>query len=83
MYIIMEVQVFPEGNMSTPCYAYENLNSAESKYHAILSSAAVSSLPIHTAFMLTDTGQIIKSQSYTHEIEPEPEPEKSEETENQ
>lgn len=72
----MEVQVFPAGNMSTPCYAYENLNSAESKYHAILSSAAVSSLPIHTAFMLTDTGQVLKSQSYKHETQ-------SEESENQ
>lgn len=78
MYIIMEVQVFPAGNMSTPTYAYENLNSAESKYHAILSSAAVSSLPIHTAFMLTDTGQVLKSECFRHEIEPEPEPEENE-----
>ena len=82
MYIIMEVQVFPAGNISTPTYAYENLNSAESKYHSILSSAAVSSLPVHTAFMLTDGGQVLKSECFRHEIQPEPEPE-PEETENQ
>lgn len=80
MYIVMEVQVFEGGSMSTPCYAYEDKNKADQKYHAILSSAAVSSLPTHTAFMLTDDGYVIKSECYTHEIpEPEPEEEESEE----
>lgn len=75
MYIVMEVQVFPNGSMSSPCYAFEKLNSAEAKYHAILSAAAVSSLPVHTAFMLTDTGRTIKSECFKHETEPEPESE--------
>ncbi len=79
MYIVMEVQVFSDGSMSTPCYAFENLNSAESKYHSILSSAAVSKLPTHTAFMLTDGGQVLKSECFRHEVEPEPTPEPEEE----
>ena len=73
MYIIMEVQVFADGGISTPCYAYSDKNKAEQKYHAILSSAAVSALPIHTCFMLTVEGHVIKSESYTHEVQPEPE----------
>ena len=73
MFIIMEVQVFADGATSTPCYSYDNRNSAEAKYHSILSSAAVSKLPRHTAFMLTDDGFVIKSESYNHETEPEPE----------
>ena len=72
MYIIMEVQVFADGAMSTPCYAYDNRNSAEQKYHAILSSAAVSALPRHTCFMLTVEGRIIKSESFEHPVEIEP-----------
>lgn len=69
MYIITEVQVFADGGISTPCYAFDDRNKAEQKYHAILSSASVSALPRHTAFMLTDDGYVIKSESYTHIVE--------------
>lgn len=78
MFIIMEVQVFADGGMSTPCYAYSEKNKAEQKYHAVLSSASVSALPIHTCFMLTDDGYVVKSECYKHEVEPEPEPESEE-----
>lgn len=72
-YIVMEVQVFADGGMSTPCYAYDTRISAESKYHAILSSAAASKLPRHTAFLLTDEGDTLESKSYEHPTEPESE----------
>lgn len=75
MIIVMEVQVFGTGQVSTPCYAFENRNSAEQKYHTILSAAAVSSLPRHTAYMLTDDGMVLKAESYAHEVAPEPESE--------
>lgn len=74
MYIIMEVQIFANGGISTPCYAYSDKNRAEQKYHTILASAAVSTLPRHTCFMLMDDGRVIRSESYEHPIEPEPEP---------
>ena len=74
MFIVMEVQVFPDGNVSTPCYKFDDRYAAEQKYHAILSSAAVSNLLVHTAFMLTVDGQVIKSETYRHEPEPDPEP---------
>jgi hypothetical protein len=64
--VVLEIQVFEDGKMSTPCYAYDNRNSAEQKYHAILSSASVSKLPRHSAVMLTDDGYYIKSESYEH-----------------
>ena len=66
MFIVMEIQVFEDGKMSTPCYAYDNKNLADSKYHAILSSASVSALPKHSAVMVTDDGYYIKSESYVH-----------------
>lgn len=66
MFIIMEIQVFEDNKMSTPCYAFAERNSAEQKYHSILSSAAVSKLPKHSAVMLTDDGYYIKSESFTH-----------------
>ena len=62
----MEIQLFKDGNMSTPCYAYDNRNSAEAKYHSILSGASVSKLPKHSAVMLTEEGYYIKSECYEH-----------------
>lgn len=68
-YLVIEIQKYDSGAMSTPTYAYDNINSAEAKYHAILSSAAVSALPVHSAVLMNEAGYMIKSQSYTHETE--------------
>lgn len=67
MYIVLELQTNANGTVSSLINQYENQNAAESKYHQILAAAAVSSLPIHTAFMLTNEGYTIKSETYTHE----------------
>lgn len=80
-YIVMEIQTFVTGAVSTPTYAYDSQASAESKYHAILSSAAVSKLPKHAAVLMTSEGYVQESRCYEHEIpepEPEPEPEETE-----
>ena len=76
-YIILEVQSNADGTVGTIITTYDESekDSAESKYHLILSSAAVSSLPRHTAFMLKDDGRIIRSECYEHPIEPTPDPE--------
>lgn len=80
MYIILEVQTNADSTVGTLITSYENQNEAESKYHTVLASAAISTLPKHTAFMLTDDGYVIKSECYKHDIPtPEPEPEPTEE----
>ena len=54
---------------------------AESKYHEVLASAAVSELPQHSATLLTSDGRAIMNQCYKHVvITPEPEVEPEEET---
>lgn len=75
MFIILELQTNTDGTVGTLINTYTEQNDAESKYHSVLASAAVSSLPKHTAFMLADDGRVVKSECYTHEIEPEPESE--------
>lgn len=77
-YLVIEIQKYDSGAMSTPTYAYDNQNSAEAKYHSILASAAVSALPVHSAVLMNEAGFVIKNQSYSHI--PEPEPEAVEET---
>lgn len=71
MYLVMEIQVFEDGKTSTPTYAYDNRNSAEAKYHSILSGASVSKLPKHSAVMLTEEGYYIKSECFEHQKEGE------------
>lgn len=67
MYIILETQTNANGTVGTLINSYEDRNAAESKYHQVLAAAAISQLPRHCAFMLTDEGYTIKSEFYVHE----------------
>lgn len=68
-YLVLEIQTFDTGAISTPTYAYDDRLAAESKYHAILSSAAVSKLPSHTCVLMTSDGRFISFQNYEHQPE--------------
>lgn len=66
-YLVIEIQKFANGNMSTPTYAYDNLNSAEAKYHQILAAAANSELPVHSAMLFSEEGFPMRHECYKHE----------------
>lgn len=68
-YMVIEIQMFENGNVSSPTYSYDNRLSAEAKYHSILASAAVSKLPTHTCILTTSEGRMLMSQCYKHETE--------------
>ncbi len=68
MYIVYEIQGTGD-SVSTLTYDYKNKNEAESKYHSVLSDAAVSSVPIHTAILMTDKGTSLDKQYYEHPVE--------------
>ena len=73
-YIVIEIQKFDTGAVSTPAWAYDNENSAWSKYHTVLSAAAVSQLPVHSAVIMNESGYCIEHKCYEHpQSEPEPE----------
>lgn len=70
MFIVIELQKNEEqvaNLVTTHATAYE----AESKYHQILSAAAISEVGTHSAIMLTDAGEYLKSEHYTHSSEDE------------
>lgn len=71
MYIVIELQTNPNGTLGNLVWAYASQNEAEAKYHSVLSSAAVSSLPVHAAVILRNDGLQIAAQSYTHKQEVE------------
>ena len=66
MYIVLEIQKNGDGTVGNLVYTYEDKNEAGSKYHSVLASAAVSILPVHTAFLLTDDGFKVESKCYRH-----------------
>lgn len=75
-YLVIEIQKFDTGAISTPTYAYDDRNTAEAKYHSILASAAISALPSHACTMLTEDGRLVRNEVYKHEpIVEEPTPE--------
>lgn len=67
MFIVIEMQTNTDGSLGNLVYKYNTKAEAESKYHAILSAAAISSLPVHTALMTNEYGMDVKSQYYIHE----------------
>lgn len=74
MYIVFEVQTNKDETASTlvTTYPTSEKSQAESKYHLILSAAAVSGVYKHSAFMLKDDGRLLKSECYTHDTINEP-----------
>ena len=65
-YIVVEIQENTDGTVGNLVYSYDTPNEAESKYHAVLSAAAVSQIPFHSAFMMNSRGGYINSQCYEH-----------------
>lgn len=64
MYIVIEIQT--SNAVSTLTWQYDTLQAAEAKYHSILAAAAVSSLPVHAAVVMTNAGVVCKSEAYRH-----------------
>jgi len=68
-FIVLEIQTNVDGTIGTLINSFDTRNEAESKYHLVLSSAAVSQLPMHSASMMTSDGKLLACQSYTHAVE--------------
>lgn len=66
-YLVIEFQQNNEDNLTHLVTVHDSLDEAESKYHLILSYAAVSDLPLHSAAILTPDGFTQKCQVYRHE----------------
>jgi len=66
-YLIIEIQKFADGSIAVPSpTTHDTFFDAMAKYHTILAAAAKSSVPVHTALVLTDVGQEIRLDSFNH-----------------
>ena len=78
MYIIFEIQTNTDGTIGTLVNTAETRNQAESIYHQVLASAALSNLPRHACVLMTNEGFQLMSQCYHHEATANPAPEEPE-----
>lgn len=67
-YIVIELQT-TDGVTATITNSYTSKNEAEQKFHNVLAAAAVSNVDIHSASMIDIYGNVIKCESYEHNIE--------------
>ena len=65
MYIVMELQTTAEA-VAHIFETFADQAAAESRYHAVLSAAAVSAVPVHSCLLMTADGQVIRSETYRH-----------------
>ena len=64
-YLVLEIQTNADGAIGIPPIAsFNTLREAQARYYAILSAAAASSLPLHSAAILDNSGRLIERQSF-------------------
>ena len=67
MYVVIELQKYSDERMGNIVTTHATLNEAESKFHQVLSAAAMSSVLLHSCVLLNEDGYTIKVESYSHE----------------
>lgn len=71
-YIVVEIQKMTDGNIAVLTNNFDSLREAESKYHNILTYAAVSTLPMHGATLLREDGISLMHKAYYLNVTEEP-----------
>ena len=67
MYIVLEMQTTGDTTAILPPVGFTDLNVAYQKYYQVLSAAAVSKVPIHTAMIISPKGEVIRTDYFEHE----------------
>ena len=65
-YIVIELQKNAEGVVSNIVTEHENQNDAESKYFSVLAAAAVSTIPVHSAIIVSEEAFPVRHEFYKH-----------------
>lgn len=66
-FIVIELQKNENGTVSNIVTEHSTQAEAESKYHFVLASAAVSDIPVHSAVIVSEEGFPLMHQCYKHE----------------
>lgn len=67
-YIVQEIDTYPNGQIQVlPAWAFDELYSAEAKFHSVLATLANSSLACATCMLYNNEGDLLRSEKYIHE----------------
>lgn len=69
MYVVIELQKLSDTQLANIVTTHETKQEADSKFHTILAAAAISTVPVHSAAMLTDEGRQLRFERYIHDAE--------------
>ena len=68
MFIVLEIQTAADGSVTVlEPLVRASRAEAESAYHSVLSYAALSSVPMHAAVLLTNEGVVLERKAYAHD----------------
>ena len=65
-YIVVELQKNTDGTVANLVTSHETLAEAESKFYSILASAAINTIPVHSAVIISEEGFPVNHQCYKH-----------------
>ena len=68
-YIVVEIQLNDNGAVGMISTAFDTEPEALACYHQTLASAAISSLPCHSAVMFNEEGQFLRRDYFRHDEE--------------
>ena len=66
-WLVIEIQTMANGTVANLVTAHDTEKLAESKWHTVMAAAAVSGLPVHSATLLDNFGNVVLSGSYSTE----------------
>lgn len=66
---VVEEQMYEDGSKGVLTTAFDDEDKAYSKYYAVLSAAAVSTIPYHAAYILESNRGVIESKYYDRTTE--------------
>lgn len=66
MYIIQEIQTTNGSTALLPAIVKADRNEADSAFHSILASAAISSVGVHTVLLYDEHGNVLRREFYEH-----------------
>jgi len=69
MYVAIELKEKADGSLEVSTYKKDTRDEAEKAFHSILSGAAVSAHPIHSAVILNPEGKLLKTECYKHDVQ--------------
>ena len=71
MYAALQIKLKSDGTMTVDRFVKETREQAEQAFHSILSGAAVSTHPVHSAMIINPEGVTLKRECYKHEQQEE------------